>query len=139
MQFSIKRLFILTFIVALLFGDVGQYWPLGTAVAVVVSVATGAVLLAFGTIKSWKLVVWISFIFLGSLVSIRYALHARHLSEKMQDWPDRTIEAIVLLVGAIVSGIVITAILMLVSFYKKSSSSMADITTPNAPQELSKE
>ena len=108
MQYSIKRLFILTAIVAVLFGDVGRYWPLGTAVAVVVSVPTGIVLLAFGSIKSWKLVVWTAIIFLGSLVTIRYALHARRLSESLQDWPDHAVEAVVLLAGAVLFGIVAT-------------------------------
>ncbi|NLE36588.1 MAG: hypothetical protein GX621_01025, partial [Pirellulaceae bacterium] len=74
MQFSIRQLLMLTAIVALMFGRLGRYWPLGTAVAVVVCVGAGVALLAFGNVKSWKIVVWVAAVFLGSLISIRYAL-----------------------------------------------------------------
>ena len=114
MQFSVRRLFFLTAVVACMFSIVGRYWPLGTAVAVVVSVATGIVMLAFGTLKSWKLVVWTCAVFLGSLVSIRYALHLGDLWNEMKDWPDYVVEAIALLGGAVLSGTVAAVLLVLV-------------------------
>ncbi|MBN1589651.1 MAG: hypothetical protein JW888_09060 [Pirellulales bacterium] len=101
MQFSLRRLFVLTAIVALMFGRVGRYWPLGTAVAVVGCVGAGIALLAFGTIKSWKLVVWVFVVFLGSLVSIRFALH---LNNMLPTWSRDAVEACSLLTGAVLSG-----------------------------------
>ena len=73
MQYSIRQLLLLTAFVAVMFGDVGKYWPLGTAVAVVVCVGAGIAIFAFGHVSSWKLVLWVAMVFLGSLVSIRYA------------------------------------------------------------------
>jgi len=113
MQFSLKRLFILTAIVAGMFGWVGQYWPVGTAVAVVVSVATGTVLLAFGTVKSWKLVAWTCAVFLGSLISIRYALDFARYWNKLDTCSNWTIEAYALLAGAVVSGALAALVLAL--------------------------
>ena len=113
-QFTIRRLLFLTVIVAVLFGGVGKYWPLGTAVAVVALVGAGTVLLAFGSIRSWKLVVWTCAVFLGSLLSIRHALDLRRVWETCQQWPSRTLEAIVLLAGALVSGILAAGILAMI-------------------------
>jgi len=111
MQFSLKRLFFLTAVVAWMFGWVGRYWPLGTAVAVVVSVTTGTVFLAFGTARSWKLVAWTCVVFLGSLVSTRYALNLPRYWTSLGDWPKRDVEAVSLLAGAVVSGAIAAVVL----------------------------
>lgn len=111
MQFSLKRLFFLTALVAVMFGWVGRFWPLGTAIAVVVSLAAGAVLLAFGSVKSWKLVVWTCAVFLGSLVGIRYALALPRYWQSLHDWPNRNVEAVALAVGALFFGLAVAVAL----------------------------
>ncbi len=118
MQFSLKRLLLLTVIVAWMFGWVGRYWPVGTAAAVVVCVATGVVLLAFGTVRSWRLVVWVVAVFLGSLIGSRLGLP---LHSRIEVWPVPAVEACSLLLGAVLFGVV--AFMVLVFLARKSATS----------------
>jgi hypothetical protein len=101
---------ILTAIVAWMFADIGRYWPLGTAVAVVVCVGAGIAVFAFGHVKSWKLIAWVAFVFLGSLVSIRYARAFAHGN----DTNIRAVEAVVHLAGALLAGTAALVLLWLI-------------------------
>ena len=130
MQFTVRRLLILTAIVACMFSYIGRYWPLGTAVAVVVCVTSGLVLLAFGSVKSWKLVVWTAIVFLGSLVSIRYALNFQHTFILFRGWSERPINACVMLAGALLSGVVAAVAL---AFLPRRPNSKAPPEPPETP------
>jgi hypothetical protein len=101
-QFSLSRLLLLMPLVAWAFGSVGRFWPVGTAVGVVVCVGAGIAILAFGSVKSWKLVVWVLAVFAGCLIGSRLGLP---LHRALATWPLPMGESWSLLAGALVAGV----------------------------------